>query len=101
MLSRIVRTGCLVLAAVSALVAQESRGGISGKVTDPGGALVVGATVVVTNIETNVVNRLTTNHTGYYEVNLLIPGHYSVRVEAAGFKRELRSGLELNVGGRL
>ncbi len=81
--------------------AQESRGTIAGNVTDPGSAAVAGATVLVTNTETNLVSRSATNDTGYFVVSLLNPGSYSVSVEAPGFKRSVREGLQLNVGGRL
>ncbi len=83
------------------LPAQESRGSITGKVIDPQGAVIPGATIVVTNTETNVSNRTATNQTGYFEVNLLNPGKYMVTVEAPGFKKSVRAGLELNVGGRI
>jgi len=81
--------------------AQEARGSIAGKVTDPQGAAIAGATVIVTNTETNAVARTRSNDTGYFEATLLNPGQYSVAVEAPGFKRSVRSGLDLNVAGRL
>jgi len=90
----------LVLAAGLAL-AQDPRGTITGRVVDPQNAVIPGATVVVTNVETNVSRRTTTNETGYFEVSLLNPGQYSVTAEAAGFKKFVGSGLELNVAGRL
>ncbi len=80
---------------------QEWRGSITGRVVDPLGALIPGATVVVTNVETNVTNRTVTNQTGYFEVSLLNPGRYSITVEAPGFRTTVRSGIELNVGARL
>ena len=52
--------------------AQDIRGMISGTVTDAQGANVVGATVVVTNTDTNVSTPLTTNSSGFYEAPLLI-----------------------------
>jgi hypothetical protein len=70
-------------------------------VTDPQGAVIPGATVVVTNIETNQASRTATNATGYYEVNLLNPGKYSVAAESPGFKKSVQTGLELNVAGKL
>lgn len=96
----------LYLAFVCALAAgsawaQESRGAISGKVTDQQGAVVPGALVLVTNTETNLSFRTSTNQTGYFEANLLNPGTYSVSVEAPGFKKSVRGGLELSVAGRL
>lgn len=81
--------------------AQESRGSITGRVMDPQAAVIPGASVVVTNTGTNAVNRTTTNETGYFEVSLLNPGQYSVAVEAPGFRRALRGGLDVNVGSRL
>ena len=75
--------------------AQDIRGLISGTVTDPQGASVVGATVVVTNTDTNVLSTLTTNSSGFYEAPLLLPGPYQVSVEAHGFKKTIRSKLTL------
>ncbi|MBI4873471.1 MAG: TonB-dependent receptor [Acidobacteria bacterium] len=80
---------------------QDARGSITGQVSDPQRALIPGATVVVTNVETNSASRTHTNATGYFEVNLLNPGLYTVTVESAGFKKSVRSGLELSVAGRL
>ncbi|MBI4910041.1 MAG: carboxypeptidase regulatory-like domain-containing protein [Acidobacteria bacterium] len=80
---------------------QESRGSISGRVSDPTGAVVPGAGIAITNTATNNIRRTTTNDTGYYEINLLEPSAYTVSVEAQGFKKALRSGLTLNVSARL
>ena len=81
--------------------AQESRGSITGKVIDPQNAVVPGAKVIVTNVDTNVSNTVTTNSTGYWEVNFLIPGDYSVTAESAGFNTLKRSGITLSTGDRL
>jgi hypothetical protein len=59
------------------------------------------ATVIVTNVGTNVSIRRTTNASGYYEALLLLPGSYSVSVEAPGFRRAVRSGLTLALGEQL
>src|SRR5438477_8715364 len=80
------------------LGAQETRSMIFGRVLDPQSSAVAGATVVVTNLESNTSVHLTTNETGYYEANLLLPGNYQVTAEAAGFKRLVRSGIALTVG---
>jgi len=89
----------LFCAAVSQ--AQESRGSITGKVTDPQNAVIPGAAVAVTNTATNTVRRTTTNETGYYEVNYLDPGTYSVAIDAQGFKKAVRNAITLEIGGRL
>ncbi|MDP2999277.1 MAG: TonB-dependent receptor [Bryobacterales bacterium] len=96
----------LALLALMALLAsgawsQEARGSIAGKVADPQGAVIPGASVTVTNVDTNSIRRTRTNDTGYFEATLLNPGQYSVAVEAPGFRRAVRSGLDLNVAGRL
>src|SRR5215831_14168065 len=81
--------------------AQDIRGMISGTVTDPQGAQVVGASVVVTNTGTNVSTPLTTNTSGYYEAPLLQPGEYQVTVEAPGFRKTVRSNLTLTMSAQL
>lgn len=91
---------CLLVSALSAL-GQEARGSISGRVTDPSGSVIPAANVTVTNTATNESRRVTTNDTGYYEANFLEPSTYTVTVEADGFKRSIRSGLTVNVSGRL
>ncbi|MBZ5623766.1 MAG: carboxypeptidase regulatory-like domain-containing protein [Acidobacteriia bacterium] len=93
---------CVTLFAVSTICfAQESRGSITGKILDPQNAIVPNANIVVTNVETNVAKRTVTNQTGYFEVIALDPGTYSVSVDAAGFKKVIRSGIVLNTGDRL
>lgn len=81
--------------------AQETRGTIHGRVVDPQSRAVAGAVVTVINTDTNTAARLTTNETGYYEANLLLPGSYQVSVDAAGFKRYMRDGIVLPLATRL
>ena len=100
-LSRLLLSAATLLFAATACLAQESRGSITGKVVDPQGAVVPGAKVTVTNVETNVSNPVTSNSTGYWEVNFLIPGDYIVTAASAGFKTLKRSGIGLSTGDRL
>ena len=81
--------------------AQEARGSISGRITDSSGSVVPDAKVAVSNTLTNETRRAVTNETGYYEINFLDPSTYSVSVEASGFKKVHRTGIELNVGSRI
>ncbi len=81
--------------------AQETRGSIHGRVTDPSGAAVPGVTVTVDNLDMNTSTTLTTNQTGYYEASLLIAGNYRVSAQFAGFKKTVRSGLLLPLSGNL
>jgi len=71
----------------SALLAQTSlaTGSITGTVTDASGAVLNGAKVTITGSTGQVVS-LTTNSRGGYTAGNLIPGNYSVRIEANGFK---------------
>lgn len=86
---------------VSATMAQEFRGTITGVVTDPNGAVVPNATVVIKNVDTNISTTLTTNDEGAYVAPLLNPGKYSITVSGGGFKKSFRDGIGLNVGDRL
>ena len=80
---------------------QETRSTLFGRVLDPQGAAVAGATVVVKNTDTNVTLTFKANETGYYEAALLLPGNYQVEAEATGFKRMLRKGITLPVASRV
>ena len=66
-------------------MASIDRGAIRGTVTDPQGAVVPEAKVVVRNLETGVETRLATNAAGFYLATELVPGKYLVRIEASGF----------------
>ena len=66
--------------------AQVARSQFNGTVTDPGGGVLVGATVVVTNVETNVESKATTTDAGVYVIPYLSNGNYKIRVTAAGFR---------------
>lgn len=81
--------------------AQESRGAIVGQVLDSAKALVPGASVVIKNLETGQTLKLTTNESGAYGAPLLSLGTYSIEVEAAGFKRAVRPGVQVGVSDRV
>jgi Carboxypeptidase regulatory-like domain len=70
-----------------ALLAQStiSTGNINGRVVDPSGAAVAGATVTITRTDTGVETVTTTNSGGFYNSGSIIAGNYSVKVEATGF----------------
>ncbi len=74
-----------VLAAVtsSALFAQNST--IQGIVKDPSDALIPGASVVITNIETGLKREVATNETGFYTVPTLPVGRYKLSATMKGF----------------
>jgi hypothetical protein len=84
---------------VPAVWAQVDRATLSGVVKDTGGGVVPGATVVVTNLATNLESRQVTTETGGYQVVNLIPGKYQVEVELSGFKKSSQV-VTLEVGQR-
>ena len=75
----------LAFSVVSVLNAQINRGVIEGIVSDAQGAIVAGAQVEITSIDTNITARTTTNDSGYYRVGDLVPGKYRAEVKSAGF----------------
>lgn len=86
---------------VPRLPAQTNFGRISGTVSDPSGAVIPGAAVVVTNVDTQAKRNLTTDDRGFYVVENLPIGPYSVEVEHTGFKRAEERGLSLVSDGHL
>src|SRR5215469_13160023 len=68
---------------------------ILGTVTDTTGAVIPGAKVLVVNKDTGFNFDGVTNSDGYYYVPYLRPGIYNVTIEAQGFKKYVRDGIEL------
>jgi len=87
----------LILMAFVAASAQESRGSLTGKVTDQNAAVLPGATVVIKNVDTNVAATSVTNDEGTYTFPLLQPGAYSLTVSADGFAPATREGVQISV----
>jgi len=79
-----------------AIQAQTSRGIVSGTVTDPNGAVVAGAEVVLTNEATNVERTISTSSGGFYRFDAVDLGTYSVRVTASGFARTTKTGVPVS-----
>jgi len=80
--------------------AQGLFGGISGVVTDSSGAVVPGATVRVTNVDTDITTVWKTNSAGLYNATSLNPGTYKVEAEAKGFKKALAQDILVQVNTR-
>jgi hypothetical protein len=94
---------CLVAAMTwqQSLLAQEARGTIVGRVTDPTGAAIPGATVTVTSKTMGTKQVITTNESGAYQAPYLIPGLYSVAVESTGFNKFTQDDVEVRVNDRI
>src|SRR5437868_2655550 len=78
--------------------AQSQNGRILGTVTDPSGALVVGAKVVITDSERGISQTYTSNASGDYVAPTLRTGLYTITAEAAGFKKLERPSIRVEVG---
>src|SRR5579859_2567682 len=81
-----------------ALFSQGNNGRILGAVVDQTGGVISGATVTIIDKDRGVARVLTTDDAGEYNAPTLIPGTYTVRVEANGFRRLERPNVELGVG---
>jgi outer membrane receptor protein involved in Fe transport len=89
----------LFFSAVLAL-AQSNVSSLTGVVTDPAGAMVPGAQIVITNQNTGISTRTQTNSAGVYSAPSLISGTYLVTAEAPGFRRKQVRDLTLETGQR-
>jgi hypothetical protein len=90
-------TGLLFLAAAPGFGQASFEAQLRGTVTDPAGAVVPEATVILTNTATGIHATGETNVAGVYTFNLLRPGTYNLRVEASGFAPFESKGLVLAV----
>ncbi len=87
----------ILVIAVSA-AAQTDRGTVTGRVTDPTGAVVPGAEVTATSLETRAVSRSVTNDLGIYTILNLPIGTYSVDFKAQGFKTFTQEHVSISIG---
>ena len=75
--------------------AQNLRGSIIGEVTDATGAAVSHAAVTVTSTDTGSIIHVKTTSDGFFTAPGLLPGGYSVRVAAPGFKTYQQTGVQV------
>ncbi len=90
--------GMLLIGGVASnAAAQAVYGSVSGTVTDSSGAVVPGATVTITSVERQTSTTVTTNDSGLYTKERLLPGNYEIKVEAANFKQTVIPSVVVNV----
>jgi hypothetical protein len=80
---------------VGSALAQTTGGTIRGTITDPQGLAVAEATVSITNTQTNVTIKLSSSSDGLYNYPDLTVGTYTVTVEKEGFRKLVRSGIQI------
>ena len=86
---------CLVLAART--LSAQAVAGMTGTISDQTGAVIPNAHVTITNEGTSVKNQAVTSSVGTYAVTGLIPGSYSLTVEAPGFAKFVETGIHIEV----
>jgi len=91
----------LCLFTMSLVYGQDSRGTLSGRVTDSGGAVVSDADIVVTNDQTSVSVSARSNGAGIFSVPFLLPATYRVQGRHTGFRPLEKSTVEVQVGAKV
>jgi len=82
----LLRTSVLALCALPMYGQTANTGAIAGSVSDPSGAPVAGAAVVINSEATGEERDLTTDVEGNFSVPFLTPGNYDLTVRAPGFE---------------
>jgi len=91
---RTIRMGAIVacvLVGASQAAFGQATASINGRVVDQAGAVLPGATITVTNTQTNATRETTTNGEGQYNVPALPPGTYTVKAQLEGFGPQVRN----------
>jgi len=97
--------GCLLWIALyvssTSLAGQTTDAIVSGTVSDPSGAAVVGATVTARNVDTGVVTTTMTNSSGVYTLPPLPYGKYDFKTSHPGFREIVTAGVTLTAAAQL
>ncbi|MGV3520133.1 carboxypeptidase regulatory-like domain-containing protein [Luteitalea sp.] len=93
---------CAVLLLVGTpAFAQFERSRVAGTVKDQQGGVMPGVTVTATNQATNQAEVTVTDDSGFYILNQLQPGQYTISAELQGFKKSSRTGVQLDAAGSI
>jgi hypothetical protein len=97
---RLVKVISLSLVVSFAVYAQATGGTLTGTVSDPSGAVILNAKIIIKDVATTFTRAVSTNAAGVYSAPNLLPGIYQVTVSAPGFATLVRSGLTVTVGAQ-
>lgn len=93
---------CVLIAGITLVArpafAQSTGATLQGTITDDQGAVMPGASIIVTNTETGWTRTQVTDERGWYRATALPPGPYELRAELSGFASQIRTGLILTIG---
>ena len=101
LVGRLLVTAFCLLASALPLAAQTNQGTVTGTVTDPQGAVVRDARIVVTNRANGQTHEATTSEDGVYAISNIDPGIYRLEVTAAGFKTAVNEELTVQTATRV
>ncbi|MGH9668343.1 MAG: carboxypeptidase regulatory-like domain-containing protein, partial [Bryobacteraceae bacterium] len=87
---------CLALSSSSPALAQ-TFGDITGHVADSSGAVITGAAITITNVDTNATRSASSTDAGVYSFPSLPPGTYNIKVEKQGFKAATSNQVQVQV----
>lgn len=79
---------------ISSVHAQSGTSSINGTVSDQNGSAVAGASVRLSNASTGFTRTIVTNDEGNYTFASILPGTYTIEVEAANFKKTIRNDVK-------
>ena len=82
-------------------ISQAARGSVSGELRDPSGSAIPDVQIKLTEVRTNQEYSAKANESGFYTFVNLMPGSYSLTVEAPGFKKLVQEGIQLATGEML
>ena len=88
----------LAASALPSAARAQTTGTLRGTVTDPSGLVMVNAKMTATMQETKVSRVTSTDGSGDYEFPVFPVGHYTLEVEATGFKKYVQRDIELTLG---
>lgn len=93
---KMLRWGAATLAIAGGSAANaQFRASLTGTVTDPQGAVVPGAAVTLTDLQTGHVLNTTSNESGAYSFNALPPDHFNLKTAMPGFKNNVISNVTI------
>ncbi len=96
-LQRFIAVGFFVLVTAGTALAQSDRGAIAGTILDSSGAVVQGAAVTATGVNTGAVYKATSTDTGAYRIPDMQVGSYDITIIAAGFKTSEQKGVVVQI----
>jgi hypothetical protein len=83
-----------------ALRAQNASGTLTGTVADPSGAVVPGASITMKNEQSGDERKTVANNDGFFSINAVQPGDYTVIIKAQGFEVYQTTGVHFDVGDK-